>query len=50
MRWVALLNEKRDGSTVIVYADPTVCDCLYIGDLAAYQQYRQEVQGRGIVD
>ncbi len=33
-----------DGGTVAyVYADPRGCDCLYVGDQAAYARYRQEV-------
>lgn len=35
----------HDGKVFYVYADPTVCDCLYVGDqkaFSAYQQYRQQ--------
>ena len=35
----------HDGQTFYVYADPTVCDCLYVGDqkaFSAYQLYRQQ--------
>ena len=28
---------------IYTYADPTICDCLYIGDQAAYGRYRQNV-------
>jgi len=32
------------GDTVMyVYADPTICDCLYMGDQAAYGRYRENV-------
>jgi hypothetical protein len=33
---------------VYLYADPLVCNCLYIGDQAAYGRYRQEVLRRQI--
>ncbi len=33
-----------------VYADPLVCDCLYIGSQQAYAQYRQEKQQQKIAD
>lgn len=33
---------------VYLYADPLVCDCLYIGDQAAYGRYRQEMLQRRI--
>jgi len=31
--------QEREGKTVFVYADPTFCHCLYIGDESAYQKY-----------
>jgi hypothetical protein len=31
---------NRDGRTVYLYADPTVCGCVYVGDQNAYDQYR----------
>lgn len=33
-----------------VYADPLVCNCLYVGDQAAYGQYRQEMFQRRLAD
>ena len=33
-----------------VYADPLVCDCLYVGSQAAYSQYQQTVQAKQIAD
>jgi hypothetical protein len=30
------------------YADPTVCDCLYAGNEAAYGRYRQDMTRRQI--
>ncbi len=31
------------------YADPTICDCLYVGNQAAYDQYRREVAEKNFV-
>lgn len=31
--------QERDGKIVYLYADPTVCNCLYIGSEEAYQRY-----------
>ena len=31
---------NRNGRTVYLYADPTVCGCVYVGDQNAYDQYR----------
>ena len=37
----ALLQTQRDGAPYWVVADPTVCQCLYVGNEAAYQRYEQ---------
>jgi hypothetical protein len=37
-------------TTQYVYADPVVCNCLYIGDQKAYGAYRQDVLTKNIVD
>lgn len=34
-----LIQTERDGKPVWIYADPTQCDCLYVGDQSAYQKY-----------
>ncbi len=31
---------SRGGTVTYVWADPTVCRCLYVGDQTAYDQYR----------
>jgi len=36
-----LLQTQRDGAPYWVVADPTVCQCLYVGNEAAYQRYEQ---------
>ena len=33
----------RNNAVVYVYADPTICDCLYFGSQAAYDRYRANV-------
>lgn len=42
--------QQRSGKTVYVYPDPTVCDCLYIGDEQAYQKYHQLALQKQIAD
>ena len=34
---------QRNGTNVWIYADPTICGCLYIGNDAAYGRYRAQV-------
>jgi hypothetical protein len=40
---------KGDGLSYI-YADPVVCNCLYVGDQTAFSAYKKEVFTRNIVD
>ena len=42
------VQRARGDRVVYLYADPLVCNCLYIGDQAAYGRYRQEVLQRQI--
>jgi hypothetical protein len=37
------VHEMRGGRMLYAYADPTACDCLYIGTQAAYDRYRDQV-------
>jgi hypothetical protein len=32
-----------NGGTRYLYADPTICGCIYVGDQKAYDQYRQKM-------
>lgn len=42
---------RVNGDTVTyVYADPLVCDCLYVGSQQAYGQYRSFAQQRRLAD
>ncbi|GAJ29782.1 hypothetical protein [Acidomonas methanolica] len=38
------LRRVHDGKTFYVYADETVCGCLYVGDEFAFYRYRQSRQ------
>ena len=35
-----LVTRQRNGKTYYVYADPTICRCVYVGTPQAYQAYR----------
>ena len=37
------VQQTKDGQPVWLYADPTVCKCLYAGNQTAYQNYRQMI-------
>ena len=43
------VQQVRNNQIVFAYADPTVCDCLYIGNQAAYDRFRHEMFVRNIV-
>jgi hypothetical protein len=32
-----------NGGTRYLYADPTICGCIYVGDQKAHDQYRQKM-------
>jgi hypothetical protein len=34
------VHHVRNGKVIFTYADPTVCDCIYVGDQTAYDRYR----------
>ena len=36
-----IVSQSKDGHVVYRYADPYSCDCLYVGDEEAYQQYKR---------
>ena len=40
------VTRTRKGRTLYLYADPTVCGCIYVGDQNAYNQYRQQMAAR----
>ena len=44
------VHQVRNNAVVFTYADPTICDCLYVGNQAAYDRYRQEVFAKNIAN
>jgi hypothetical protein len=43
--------QRTHGDTVhYVYADPLVCDCLYVGSQQAYSKYKQYLQQKQLAD
>ena len=43
-------RQTRGDKTVYVYADPTVCVCLYVGTPAQYAAYRARVFDKQLAD
>jgi len=43
---------RRDHGDAVtyVYADPLVCDCLYVGTQQAYGRYQQFIQAQNLAD
>jgi hypothetical protein len=44
------VRQENGDQVTYLYADPLVCNCLYVGNQQAYGRYRQEVFQRKIVD
>jgi hypothetical protein len=44
------VQQTRNGQPIWLYADPSVCGCLYVGDEAAYQRFRQMVFQKQLAD
>jgi len=42
--------QNRNGKVVWIYADPTICQCLYLGDQAAYDTYRRGLADKRMAD
>ena len=40
-----LVLRKRGGKTYYVYADPSICRCVYVGTPQAYQAYQTGSDG-----
>ena len=45
-----VVMRAHGGDVRYVYADPIVCNCLYVGDQAAYGRYRQEILARHLAN
>ncbi|MCS0493667.1 hypothetical protein NVS89_01060 [Ancylobacter sp. MQZ15Z-1] len=41
--------QNKDGQPVYIYADPTVCGCIYYGNQSNFQSYQQMVFQQQIV-
>jgi len=44
------MRTTPNGSVSFLYADPTVCKCLYYGDETAYATYRQMALAQQLAD
>jgi hypothetical protein len=44
------VSRAKNGSPRYLYADPTVCGCIYVGDQQAYDQYRQMATQQTVSD
>jgi len=44
------VREARGDRVIYVYADPTICDCLYVGGQKAYGTYRTRLLNRQLAD
>jgi hypothetical protein len=44
------VHQVRNGAVIFTYADPTICHCLYVGNQAAYDRYRQDVFAKNLAN
>lgn len=44
------VRRVRGDTVTYVYADPLVCDCLYVGSQQAYGQYKLHIQQQNLAD
>jgi hypothetical protein len=44
------IRRVHGDNVTYIYADPLVCDCLYVGNQQAYGNYQSAVQAKQIVD
>jgi hypothetical protein len=44
------VHQVRNSAVTFIYADPTICDCLYVGNQAAYDRYRQDVFAKNMAN
>jgi hypothetical protein len=44
------VTKEKEGRFEYVYADPFVCNCLYVGDQQAFDRYKQEMFQKNIAD
>ena len=44
------VHQIRGGRMLYAYADPTICDCLYVGNQEAYSRYQRDVFLKGLAN
>jgi hypothetical protein len=44
------VQQVRNNGVVFIYADPSVCGCLYVGNQGAYDRYRANVFAKKLAD
>jgi hypothetical protein len=44
------VRQVRNNTVIFTYADPTICDCLYVGNQAVYDRYRSEVFAKNLAN
>jgi hypothetical protein len=44
------VTRTKDDHFEYIYADPVVCNCLYVGDQSAFNAYKRELFQRNIAD
>jgi hypothetical protein len=44
------VQQVRNNAVIFTYADPTICDCMYVGNQAAYDRYRRDVFVKNIAN
>ena len=45
-----VVPHEKDGKTVFVYADAKTCQCVYVGDEEAYQEFSQRLEQKKMQD
>jgi len=44
------VRQSRNNTVIFTYADPTICNCLYVGNQTAYDRYRSEVFAKNLAN
>ncbi len=44
------VTQIQNGKVIYLYADPLVCNCLYVGNQTAYDRYRRDILERQLAD
>jgi|ERR1700733_7866365 hypothetical protein len=46
----SFVRRVHNNAVLYTYADPTICDCLYVGNQAVYDRYRQDMLAKNIAN